>query len=202
MRETLPIWMVDDEAMIANFTPSPRTTAASKGKKRMKSSSLSYSRKGPSSDGTERATRSKSKAKAVRCDEEQNGRMAGRKDDDESDKENDDTKQQPKTQVQTSQRQIEPRQTSTSLGTQGHGTDRSGDGAQNTLFCTQACLLGLVRGGKLDPRCPNLRAHHPAMGKFRGQHHLIGTDTFQSLLEEQLRQVPRNEGFQSLDRSG
>lgn len=36
------------------------------------------------------------------------------------------------------------------------------DGDKPTQYCTQACLLGLRRGGLLDPGCPNVRFHQRA----------------------------------------
>ncbi|KAG6194505.1 hypothetical protein E4U10_002859 [Claviceps purpurea] len=38
-------------------------------------------------------------------------------------------------------------------------TTRSNEGAQDLPYCTQKCLLGLVRGEYLDPACPNVALH-------------------------------------------
>ncbi|KAG5932789.1 hypothetical protein E4U60_004995 [Claviceps pazoutovae] len=38
-------------------------------------------------------------------------------------------------------------------------TTRSNEGAQDLPYCTQKCLLGLVRGEFLDPACPNMALH-------------------------------------------
>ena len=193
--------MVDDEKKTANLTPSP-AAAASKGKKAMRNRSPAFRGKGPSSDGSDRVTRSKTKAKA-NCDDEQKLKcIGGRKEDDESGKENDDKVVESKRQAQTNQQQVKSQGSSKSQGTEGRETDRSDKGPQNASFCTQACLLGLIRGGKLDERCPNAQAHCPTRGHLRSQNHLIDQEAFQRLLEDQLSQVPRNEGFQSLDRSG
>ncbi|KAK4185357.1 hypothetical protein QBC35DRAFT_476408 [Podospora australis] len=41
-------------------------------------------------------------------------------------------------------------------------------GGQTRQYCTQACLLGLKRGGKLDEACPNVSSHRATTGD--GQH--------------------------------
>lgn len=102
----------------------------------------------------------------------------GRKEDDESDKENNDMVPEPNMQAQTSQRQVKPQGSSKNQGTQWWETDSNSKGPRNTLFCTQACLLSLARGSKLDERCPNARAHCPTRGYLRGQNHLIDEEHF------------------------
>lgn len=63
-----------------------------------------------------------------------------------------------------------PPDTPTPLGrSSGKGARRSqrllsrpppvGDGQQGQQYCTQKCLLGLVTGGVLDPKCPNAALH-------------------------------------------
>ncbi|KIH88828.1 hypothetical protein SPBR_06571 [Sporothrix brasiliensis 5110] len=41
-------------------------------------------------------------------------------------------------------------------------------------YCTQACLLGLVRGHKLDPSCPNVSFHTNAAANYNLAHPLQG----------------------------
>ncbi|KAH7112671.1 hypothetical protein EDB81DRAFT_922641 [Dactylonectria macrodidyma] len=71
--------------------------------------------------------------------------------------------------------------------------------AQDRQYCTQACLLGLVRGGPLDPRCPNIESHRSpdsgchsrCHGGTRGctrTRHPVSHSTCLQLLREQLRQ--------------
>ena len=203
-RETLPIWMVDDATIMSRFTPSPAGAVTSKGKTITESQSPAFRGKGPSSDGSDRATRSKTKAKVNRCGEEPKSQWAGGKkeDDDEKGEENEDGAQKSKILAQSGQRQAQSPGSLKKRGEHGADTYSSSKGSHNVLYCTQACLLGLVRGGKLDARCPNVRAHHPAGGTVRGQRHLIDQGALERLLSDQLRQVPRHEDFQSLDRSG
>lgn len=208
MREALPVWMVDDEVLMANFTPSP-VAVVSKRKNKKSRSPAFRGKGGPWSKELERTTRSKTKAKLAGCSagQEVQGRRRKREDDEddssEGGKENDGRTQELEIQqTQTAQWQREPQGSSKSRHDQGQDIDGSSKGAQYGSFCTQACLLGLVRGGSLDWRCPNVRAHSHAGGRFSNKHHMIDGETFLKLLEDQLGQVPRDDGFQSLDRSG
>jgi hypothetical protein len=49
---------------------------------------------------------------------------------------------------------------------------------QSGQYCTQNCLLGLVRGGPLDMSCPNVRDH--------GESHQIDSRTFLTCIHRQL----------------
>ncbi|EEU38623.1 uncharacterized protein NECHADRAFT_12141, partial [Fusarium vanettenii 77-13-4] len=71
--------------------------------------------------------------------------------------------------------------------------------ARDRQYCTQACLLGLVRGSPLDPRCPNVESHRGpdngchsrSRGRTRGcthTRHPVSHSTWLQLLREQLRQ--------------
>ncbi|RSL46859.1 hypothetical protein CEP51_015866 [Fusarium floridanum] len=73
------------------------------------------------------------------------------------------------------------------------------EATQDRQYCTQACLLGLVRGGSLDPRCPNVeshrgpdsRCHNRSRGGTRGctrTRHPVSHSMWLRLLHEQLRQ--------------
>ena len=54
-------------------------------------------------------------------------------------------------------------------------------------YCTQRCLLGLVRGTKLDPACPNVRWYsRHSKGNDKKNNHAIGHATFLQLLRKQL----------------
>jgi hypothetical protein len=67
---------------------------------------------------------------------------------------------------------------------------RRGAGSSATdaaRYCTQACLLGLVQGGMLDDRCPNVALHQPSPDRTR--HHPISHTTFLRLLREQLQET-------------
>ena len=68
---------------------------------------------------------------------------------------------------------------------------RTGQGSNEEVerqYCTQACLLGLVRGGPLDPCCPNT-GHHARGRAWTGAPHPISHDTWLRLLSAQLRQT-------------
>ena len=52
-------------------------------------------------------------------------------------------------------------------------------------YCTQACLLGLARGGTTDPRCPNLKSHQTI-----DDHHAIDGGDLSRLIKEQLAADP------------
>lgn len=53
---------------------------------------------------------------------------------------------------------------------------------QSRQYCTQLCLLGLVRGTKLDRSCPNLRAHR--RGK-KTEKHLLTQTRLCALIQKQ-----------------
>ncbi|KAH8591188.1 hypothetical protein B0O99DRAFT_632694 [Bisporella sp. PMI_857] len=65
-------------------------------------------------------------------------------------------------------------------------------------YCTQTCLLGLVRKHPLDDACPNVNAHcaHGA-----GNHHALGRKSFAELMLHQLAEDPDN-GCESLGKQG
>ncbi|KAH8742673.1 hypothetical protein F5883DRAFT_723029 [Diaporthe sp. PMI_573] len=95
-------------------------------------------------------------------------------------------------------------------GSEGQGTRRSqrilarrprggggggGSNEQDTPYCTQKCLLGLVNGGFLDPRCPNMPLHSRQPNNHRSHcrgpsracaRHPIDHAEFLELLWEQL----------------
>ncbi|TAQ83762.1 hypothetical protein B7494_g7911 [Chlorociboria aeruginascens] len=55
---------------------------------------------------------------------------------------------------------------------------------RNRKYCTQACLLGLKRGGELDEHCPNVSSHATLPGVTR---HPIQVDDLAALIREQSR---------------
>ncbi|KAJ4307972.1 hypothetical protein N0V84_012377 [Fusarium piperis] len=65
-----------------------------------------------------------------------------------------------------------------------------GGGEQDGQYCTQRCLLGLVRGEALDSNCPNVKLHTRQRGVTgaRGLHHPVDHDTWLRLLGKQLKQ--------------
>ncbi|KAK0710822.1 hypothetical protein B0H67DRAFT_635372 [Lasiosphaeris hirsuta] len=70
-------------------------------------------------------------------------------------------------------------------------------------FCTHACLLGLVRGGALDPSCPNTALHQPhgESSSSCGRNHPLHPDNFLELLRQQLHRT-LDEGMVPLGRHG
>jgi hypothetical protein len=81
----------------------------------------------------------------------------------------------------------------------GGGGGGSNDNEQDRPYCTQKCLLGLTKGGVLDPRCPNVslhskqpnnhRSHCRGPGRTRARHHPIDHAKFLKLLREQLERT-------------
>jgi signal recognition particle subunit SEC65 len=65
-------------------------------------------------------------------------------------------------------------------------------------YCTQACLLGLVRKHPLDGACPNINAHR-AHGA--GSHHALERKSLAKLMSRQLAQDPEN-GCEPLGKQG
>ena len=82
-------------------------------------------------------------------------------------------------------------------------------------YCTQACLLGLIRGHVLDKKCPNIQAHRKSARDYgrntrymsrrlRNKRHALDQPTLARLIEEQLQRPERDDdgGIKSLDRAG
>ena len=64
---------------------------------------------------------------------------------------------------------------------------RAEDTERPAPYCTQRCLLGLVRGGQLDMCCPNVRLHMTRCGRCTStSRHPITHNKFLRLLEKQL----------------
>lgn len=61
-------------------------------------------------------------------------------------------------------------------------------GRKRLPYCTQRCLLGLVKGGPLDRACPNFELHRPAHDVGDG-HHPISHSEWLQLLREQLHET-------------
>ncbi|KAI1122562.1 hypothetical protein F5Y10DRAFT_71307 [Nemania abortiva] len=67
---------------------------------------------------------------------------------------------------------------------------RGGHG-QGRQYCTQSCLLGLVKGGPLDLRCPNATSHYKGNGTLANcmrPHHPVRHTEWLRLLSQQLEQ--------------
>lgn len=90
-------------------------------------------------------------------------------------------------------------------GRGGRGSDRSefeGKPHQDLAYCTQKCLLGLVKGDVLDPDCPNLtlhqhRSNYGSVINFDNRHSISHYE-FLQLLSYQL-QCTLDYGITSLD---
>ena len=92
------------------------------------------------------------------------------------------------------------------MGQSGIGKSRSvnksqaaeGSDVRHRQYCTQACLLGLVRRRPLDDACPNVNAHnvHGA-----GKHHTLCQKSLAKLMLRQLAQDPDN-GCEPLGKQG
>ncbi|KAK8048274.1 hypothetical protein PG994_010004 [Apiospora phragmitis] len=68
-----------------------------------------------------------------------------------------------------------------------HRPPPEGSGAQEQPYCSQRCLLGMVQGGFLDSKCPNVRLHRQGDAGDR-EHHPINHTEWIRLLREQLKQ--------------
>ncbi|KAI9777152.1 MAG: hypothetical protein M1816_004909 [Peltula sp. TS41687] len=192
-RKKLPAWIMDDNTMMGQITPSS-----------LQAQKISPAYRGtgkPSSDGSDRSMRSKTRRQrqlAAACESIQEDGPGQRRRDHPSDDEGDGTSNPPSaSQAQSS--------ATTTRSQQGKGTvnqGRSGgEKQQRRQFCTQQCLLGLVRGLPLDERCPNTDTHRQSALHLPNKHGLDRAE-LRRLLEEQLDQDADDEGFESLDRSG
>jgi hypothetical protein len=65
-------------------------------------------------------------------------------------------------------------------------------------YCTQACLLGLVRGSPLDDACPNVNAHRAHKA---ANHHALERKSVAILMLRQLAENPDN-GCEPLGKQG
>ncbi|KAG9247662.1 hypothetical protein BJ878DRAFT_532435 [Calycina marina] len=65
-------------------------------------------------------------------------------------------------------------------------------------YCTQACLLGLVRKRTLDDTCPNINAHR---GHGAGNRHALARKSLAKLMSRQLAEDPDN-GCEPLGKQG
>ena len=68
-------------------------------------------------------------------------------------------------------------------GNHGYGAQVSSSGMTQRQYCTQACLLGLVRGSLLDENCPNTDLHR--QGK-KVRTHLLHMELFTEMVRRQL----------------
>ncbi|KAL9026984.1 MAG: hypothetical protein Q9196_004432 [Gyalolechia fulgens] len=84
-----------------------------------------------------------------------------------------------------------PSKTNRSQGTKGNGqgtrgTSRS-QAPRHSAYCTQACLLGLVRRSAIDIKCPNAALHPRNLSD--PTLHLIDREKFRILVQDQLSQT-------------
>ncbi|KAK7224017.1 hypothetical protein V2G26_012020 [Clonostachys chloroleuca] len=85
---------------------------------------------------------------------------------------------------------------------QGDSTNSNKGSDQAVRFCTQRCLLGLVRGYILDANCPNFTLHRTRNCKTnRSKRHPITHANFLELLSKQLKRT-LDSGITSLDITG
>ncbi|KAL6881297.1 hypothetical protein J3F83DRAFT_758209 [Trichoderma novae-zelandiae] len=64
---------------------------------------------------------------------------------------------------------------------------RERDDEQDPPYCTQKCLLGLVDGGPLDARCPNVALHRKRGARTSKRHPVTHSEWLQ-LLRDQMKQ--------------
>ncbi|KAK3933956.1 hypothetical protein QBC46DRAFT_400895 [Diplogelasinospora grovesii] len=70
---------------------------------------------------------------------------------------------------------------------------------QTYQYCTQACLLGLKRGWKLDENCPNVSSHRTVAG---GTQHPITASDLTCLIQEQLQRYRDCEPLEKYGKHG
>ncbi|KAM0346541.1 hypothetical protein ACHAP4_011691 [Fusarium culmorum] len=94
-------------------------------------------------------------------------------------------------------------------GNRGQGTRRSqrlvlrsceGSGEQGRQYCTQKCLLGMIRGDVLDPACPNVALHRKSCTSARARHP-VNHDEWLRLLQNQLKRS-LDDGIRPLQEGG
>ncbi|KAG7430111.1 hypothetical protein Forpi1262_v008280 [Fusarium oxysporum f. sp. raphani] len=77
---------------------------------------------------------------------------------------------------------------------------RGEGGEQDRQYCTQKCLLGMVKGGFLDPKCPNVTLHRKRCAPARARHP-VNHEEWLRLLWKQLQQSLDN-GIRPLGEGG
>jgi hypothetical protein len=77
---------------------------------------------------------------------------------------------------------------------------RGGGGEQGRQYCTQKCLLGMAKGGFLDPKCPNVTLHRKSCAPARARHP-VNHEEWLRLLWKQLQQSLDN-GIRPLGEGG
>ncbi|KAF3351634.1 hypothetical protein VDGD_05194 [Verticillium dahliae] len=77
---------------------------------------------------------------------------------------------------------------------------RGGGGEQDRQYCTQKCLLAMVRGGFLDLHCPNVALHHKSCVSARARHPVDHVEWLR-LLRKQLEQS-LDDGIKPLGEGG
>ncbi|KAK2666719.1 hypothetical protein RAB80_017836 [Fusarium oxysporum f. sp. vasinfectum] len=77
---------------------------------------------------------------------------------------------------------------------------RGGGGEQGRQYCTQKCLLGMVKGGFLDPKCPNVALHCKSCAPARARHPVDHKEWLR-LLWKQLKQS-LDDGIRPLGEGG
>ncbi|KAL2891938.1 hypothetical protein HOO65_011297 [Ceratocystis lukuohia] len=94
------------------------------------------------------------------------------------------------------------RDDSDSSSSQQESTYNSGDSRQLTGYCTQKCLLGLVKGTTLDSMCPNVALHRQkkSINDFSG-HHPVSYQKWSQLLKKQIDEL-QYRGIEDLCISG
>ncbi|EXA28898.1 hypothetical protein FOVG_19529 [Fusarium oxysporum f. sp. pisi HDV247] len=77
---------------------------------------------------------------------------------------------------------------------------RGGGGEQGRQYCTQKCLLGMAKGGFLDPKCPNVALHCKSCAPARTRHP-VNHEEWLRLLWKQLKQS-LDDGIRPLGEGG
>uniref|UniRef100_A0A0C4DIP8 EKC/KEOPS complex subunit BUD32 n=1 Tax=Fusarium oxysporum (strain Fo5176) TaxID=660025 RepID=A0A0C4DIP8_FUSOF len=76
-----------------------------------------------------------------------------------------------------------------------------GGGEQGRQYCTQKCLVGMVKGGFLDPKCPNVALHGKSCAPAARARHPVDHKEWLRLLWKQLKQS-LDDGIRPLGEGG
>ncbi|PCD22089.1 hypothetical protein AU210_015889 [Fusarium oxysporum f. sp. radicis-cucumerinum] len=134
--------------------------------------------------------------KARRTAECQIGERPLRKDDRREPSDDESAPRPPDTPTPTGRNTRQGTRRSQRLALRPHG----GGGEQGRQYCTQKCLLGIVRGGFLDPKCPNVALHCKSCASARARHP-VNHEQWLRLLWKQLKQS-LDDGIRPLGEGG
>lgn len=204
-RNELPIWDSNDPQLLTNVTSIRKCPSSNDNK--FSESEEPGNEMIPCTPPDEEWDRTKARREGTSCPESHSGLSQSWKDDDSSEGEG---------------RTISGISCANKRGQKVAAADilqrNEDEDLPDRLFCTQACLLGLVRGHVLDMKCPNVQAHQqgaqdngqnttnekPLLREQCNNRHALDQPALMRLIDRQLQRPGRDDdgGFESMDRSG